>query len=154
MKGPPLLFFFLLSLIALLLAPNVFPSVRLLTFSPFFAIVFQRKNFITSLWIACACGLLVDLFTVDIRFGVFALCSAATAALTFRFKSYFYEDNLFSIPLYTAVISTVFSSMQLILIHHLVTFNFSLLFMPLLDAFYGFVWFTVPRMVYCVVKRN
>lgn len=147
MKRPPLLFFFLLALIALLLAPNVFPSVRLLTFSPFFALVFLRKNFLTSLWIACLCGLILDLFTVDIRFGVFALCSAATAAVTFKFKSYFYEDNLFSIPLYTALISAVFSAIQFILLQHPVSFN--LLLMPILDACYGFIWFTVPRMVYC-----
>jgi hypothetical protein len=147
MKRPPLLFFFLLALIALLLAPNVFPSIRLLTFSPFFALVFLRKNFLTSLWIACLSGLILDLFTVDIRFGVFALCSAATAAVTYKFKSYFYEDNFFSIPLFTALISTVFSIIQFVLLQHPVSFN--LLLMPLLDAIYGFVWFTAPRMVYC-----
>lgn len=158
MKRPPLLFFFALALLALLFGANAFPSIRLLTFAPFFAIVFQRKNFLTSLWIACLCGLLIDLFTIDIRFGVFALCSAVTAGLTFKLKDHFYEENLFSVPLYTAVISAVFSAVQFLLIRHLVTFNLqlivsSLIVMPLVDALYGFVWFSCPRMLYCAVKR-
>ncbi len=159
MKRPPLLFFFLLALLALIFGANAFPSTRLISFAPFFAIVFLRKPFLASLWIAALCGLLVDLFTIDIRFGVFSLCSVATAALTFQLKRYFYEENLFSIPFYTAVISAVFSAIQFVLIRHLVTFNLqmllsSLLIMPLVDALYGFVWFTCPRMIYCFLKRT
>ncbi|MBS0629033.1 MAG: hypothetical protein JSS30_02270 [Verrucomicrobia bacterium] len=159
MRKPPLLFFFFLALLALVFGASVFPSTRLITFSPFLAIVFLRKPFLPSLWIGALCGLLVDLFTVDIRFGVFALCSVGTTALTFQLKRYFYEDNLFSIPLYTAAISAVFSTLQFVLLRHLVTFNLqlllsTLLIMPLVDGLYGFVWFTCPRMVYLTLKRN
>jgi len=161
MKKPPLLLFFLLALFALFYGANLFPSIRLLSFAPFLSILFLRKPFLFSLWIAALCGLLVDLFTVDVRFGLTALCSAATGAITYHLKHYFYEDKLFSIPLYTAAISAVFSIMQLFLTRDLVTFNLQLLaqavlIMPLVDALYGFVWFTCPRMVYSLllVKRS
>lgn len=152
MKRPPLFFFFLLALLALVFGAKLFPPIRLLSFAPFFSILFMRKSFLTSLWIAALCGLLSDLFSIELRLGVSAVCSVGAAAATYHLKHYFYEDNFFSIPLYTAAISAVFSAIQFILVRHL--FDFSLLLMPLLDALYGFVWFTCPRMVYSFARRT
>lgn len=159
MKNPPLLFFFALALFALSFGTLFFPSIRFIVFAPFFAIVFQRKNMGSSLWIATLCGLCVDLLSSDLRFGAFAVCSLVAAAITHNLRNYFFEEKLLSIPLYTALISIVFSAAQFFFIRHLITINLqwtlsTFLVMPMIDALYGFVWFTCPKLLYCIFKRG
>ncbi len=157
MNKPPVFFFFILALCAFALEP--FHSIRLFAFTPLLAIAFQRTSFLASLWIAASLGFLIDLFTSDIRFGLFALSYALTAACTHRFRLHFFEENLISIPLYTLLISTLLSLVQFFLILPINTFSFpfiitSFLLMPLMDAVLAFVWFTCPLFLYHLVTQR
>ncbi len=155
---PPLLLFFALSLFALFFSPLFLPSIRLTVFAPFLAILFQRKSLLISLWIAMLCGLLIDLCSSDTHFGIFALCNLCTAGLTYRFRHFFFEENPFSIPLNTMLISITLSLTQLFLVQQPIPFHpqwilASFFLMPLVDALYAFFWFTCPRMLYNRLRR-
>lgn len=152
----PLIIPFFLACIALCFSPIFFPSLNLLFFAPFFALLFMRKNFLSCLWTATLCGLLVDLLNSKFHFGFCALNFCLTTVLIYSQKRNFFEDRLFSLSCFTALISAVSSLIQLIFLA-LFEKNFpfkpalfftDLLLMPALDALYGFLWFTCPMKIY------
>ncbi|NGX37574.1 MAG: hypothetical protein K1000chlam2_00730 [Chlamydiae bacterium] len=150
-----MIFPFLLALFALLFSTSIFPFLRLLVFTPFFAIAFQKKTFLQSLWIAALCGLLVDLMSSNTRFGLYSLSHVICAGATYRFRRHFFEESILSIPLYTGLISFTLSLIQTLLIYPSLFFSLfftSCLLMPLADVAYAFFWFTCPLMVYHTVR--
>jgi len=156
---PPLLFFFILSFLSLVFGGTLFPWTRIIAFAPFLSVVFQRKELLPSLWMACLCGLCTDLLSYDLHFGIFCFCFTLTTFLTYHLRKYFFEDSLHSIPLYTAVISFVFSAIQFFLIRNHIGLNiqtalFNLAIMPFADAIYGFIWFTCPAVLYCILMKK
>lgn len=162
MRNVPLIIPFLLALFALLFSKVFFPTLNLLYFTPFFALLFMRSSFLTSLWISLLCGLLIDLFSSKFSFGFSALNCTLTTLLTYSQRRNFFEDRLFSLSCYTALIST-FSSLIylsfLLLFEKKFPFTFGLLFtdlllMPAFDALYGFLWFTCPIKIYQNMKKR
>lgn len=159
-ESAPLSFAFILGCIAYLFFPIFFPDFRVIAFAPFYALVFIRKPFKTSLWIIGACGLLMDLASSQIRFGLWTINGTLTLLLTYRFKRYFYEDKAFGLPIYSALIACIITIVQLILMDRLSSSLFSIqtvildcLFMSVLDAFYAFFWFTCSMNIYAYVKK-
>jgi len=162
MKTPPLIPSFFLGLFAFFFGTVFFPSFRLIVFAPFLAIVFQQKSFLYSLWMAAFVGLIVDLFNTEFRFGLFSLSYILTTLGSYREKRRFFEESLLTLPLYTTLISFVFSVVTFCLItffHQRLSFNISVLFtnfliLPLVDGLYGFLWFSCPMILYNIFKRN
>ena len=142
-----MIFPFLLALAALFFFPT------LSVFTPFFAIVFQKKTFLQSLWIAALCGLLIDLLSSHARFGLFSLSHLLAAATTYRFRRHFFEEKFFSIPLYTGLIALSLSVFQSLFICPLGFLTASFL-MPLADMVYAFFWFTCPLMIYPLCRKT
>lgn len=133
----PLWFFFFLGFCAVFL----FGSLRLFYFAPFLTIVLQRSSLPNSLIWAAICGGIIDLLGSPFPLGVSTLLTLFCTLICFRFRKWFFEENIFSIPLYTILFSSLFCLLQLS------GLPFSLL-MSLLDGLYAFFWFTCPALLF------
>jgi rod shape-determining protein MreD len=158
----PLLFFFALALIPAILGSILFPLFPLSAFAPFLAIVFYVAPFPKALWIAFGCGLILDLLSSEFHFGVHALTLVCASLLLFHQKKYFFEDKPLAVFLFTATISSVSTILQLLFVHIFdrgISFSFAafvtdIIFLPLADGLYGFLWFTCLARLYIYVKRK
>lgn len=161
MRQVPLYFPFSLALFFVLFGTVFLPHVRLLAFSPFLALLYNRSRFMAALWIASFCGLTIDLLSSEFRFGIHALNYCLTTFLLYQQKKHFFEDKPLALSLFTILISIVSTVLQLLLISifdHplplsgklLVT---DLLLMPIADAIYAFVWFSCPMMLFAYIKK-
>lgn len=161
MKRSSLILPFCLALFALLFGSVFFPNLRLIAFAPFLAITFWKRSFFTSLWIAALSGLIVDLLTSQVRFGLFSLSYCLTALLLYGRAHKFHEQKPFSLVFFSVFISAVFSlthALLLALFEGGLPISFLLLsrevfLMSIVDAFYAFFWFTCPLMVYNYRKK-
>lgn len=158
----PLIIPFLLALSAALFGNVFLPHIKLIAFAPFLAIVFTRKTFVASLWLACLSGLVIDLLSSQLRFGLHSLNYCLTAILIFHQKRNFFEDKPTALSLYTALVSCASSVIQLFLIYAFDTgLNFSwmlmitdLILMPLTDGVYAFLWFVLPIKGYKFLQKS
>ncbi|HSX12731.1 MAG TPA: rod shape-determining protein MreD [Rhabdochlamydiaceae bacterium] len=152
---------FLLACFALCFSHLFLPTVHLFAFAPFFALLFLRKSFLFSIWTAVLCGLLMDLLNSKFHFGFCALNSCLTCLLVYSQKRNFFEDRLFSLACYTALISVVSSFIEL---GFLTLFEkqfplkwplviTDLMLMPAFDALYGFLWFSCPIKLYQNLRK-
>lgn len=157
----PLLFPFILSIFALCFSQVFFPSFHLFAFAPFFAILFIRKGFLFSMWTTLLCGLLMDLLNSKFHFGFFAFSFSLTTLFLYSQKRNFFEDRLFSLSCYTALISSLSSLIQLLFFalfekhfpFKLQLILTDLIMMPAFDAVYGFLWFTCPMKIYQNIRK-
>ena len=144
---------FFLALITALFGTALLPNVRLMAFAPFLALLYMRKSFVTSLWIACLSGLLIDLLASQHRFGIYGLGYCLITVLLYSQRKHFFDDKPLGLALFTALISFFSTSLQLIVFERGISLTWKLactdlIGMPLLDAVYAFVWFTCPIKVY------
>lgn len=155
MKKPITWPYFLVALSFLLYSP-----LPLLSFAPFYAIVYRRKTLLQSLWIAAGCGALQDLLGSG-PFGIQTLITTATAFLLFRFRIYFVDKGV-GLLSYTFVISftlTLFSRLSLLLYAPsfpltLKGFATDFLLLPVVDALYALLCFHYPLILYRFVKKQ
>lgn len=139
-----------------------FPNIRLIAFAPFFALVYNRRSFAASLWIATLCGIGMDLLCSQLKFGLYALNYCLTTTFIYKQKQHFFEDKPIALSLFTALISCTSTLLQLILSY---TFDKGLPFtwklgltdlagMPILDAVYAFLWFFCPMRLYAFIQKG
>ena len=162
MKKVPLWYPFLLALFCVFFGSILLPDFRLMALSPFFAIVFQRTSYVKSLWICFSCGLIIDTFSSQQHFGLYAVCYVLVAAITYSQKKHFFEDKPLALALFSGLISSISGAALLLL---LVVFGkqfpitleiiLSEIFAtPILDALYAFIWFTVPIRIYLYISSG
>lgn len=152
---------FLLALSVAILGTVFFPTIRLFAFAPFLALVFIRADFVTALWVAAITGLLIDLLSSQMRFGAYSFCYSLTAALVYHQKRHFFVDKPLALSLYTALIASLCSSLELLFLYALDAcppvnvrlFLIDILGMSLLDGVYAFLCFTCPMKIYPYLKR-
>jgi len=120
----------------------LFHSLHFFYFAPVIAISIHRFPLLQSLWIAALIGLGSDLLSFDTHFGLYALLSTLSALFAYRFKRWFYEEKLFSLPLFTGLISSLFFLLKSLFLIR------TPLWMPLADTAYAFLWFTCPLFLY------
>ena len=162
MKKLPLWVYFSLAVIALWFGGAFFPSIRLAPFAPFLVICFYRTPFRKCLTLAFASGLLIDLLSTQFRFGLFGVIHLLTAALLYGQKKHFFEDKPLPFCLYSALTSAFlsglsllaakFSSMEMAISFPVLLSD--LIFMPLIDGLYAFLWFICPVALYSLVKKQ
>ncbi len=111
-----LLFFYSFSL--LLALPLFFSTAKLLYFSPFLVFTFYRCRKIDSLWLALVCGLIVDLLSIQMRFGVHALSYTLTVFLLFDLKNYLFEERWTTLPLMTLLFTFLLNFIQLLVLFY------------------------------------
>ena len=153
---------FILALSVALLGTVFFPSVRLIAFAPFLALLFMRADFLSALWIAALAGLFIDLFTSQMRFGSYSFCYCLTALFTYHQRRHFFADKPLALSLYTALISCVSTLLELVMQSAgsgKLSFTMRLIAtdvigMSLVDAVYAFVCFTCPMKIYNYLKNR
>lgn len=132
--------------------PVLAPSWRLTFFAPFLIILYYKLTFYQTLGFAFFCGLIIDVLSSYHHLGLHATAYCATTWILYTQKRHFFEDRLSTLPLMTAFFSLCFTVFLLIL-----SFTFEkgiplswplmftdFLFMPLCDALYAFILFTLP----------
>ncbi len=157
MKKPPLYFPFLLAFLMTLISTAVFPGIRLMTFAPFFALSYYRLSFPKALWLSFGCGLLLDLLSSELRFGLYALASTAITAVLYMQKRHFFEDKPLAFAAFSALISLVLTAFLLFLTDIKLDFTSlltNLLLMPAIDGLYAFLWFTCPMKLYIYIQKT
>lgn len=161
MKKVPLYFPFSLALLFALFGSALFPQIHLLAFSPFLALLYNRRNFVRALWIASLCGFAIDLLSSEFRLGIHALNYCLTTLLLYKQKRHFFEDKSLALSLFTLLISIVSTVLQLLLISIfdralplsgklLIT---DLILMPIADAGYAFLWFSCPMKLFAIIQK-
>lgn len=151
---------FILSTIALILQSLVLPRIAILAFAPFLALAMMRYQMKRALWLSVLAGIMADLLSDD-PMGLHALNYAITCGLLFKVKKHFLHDQPFHLSLYTAFVSSLSTALQLILLFlfdRRVPFDGRWIFadlvgMPVIDAFYAFVWFAAPLLLFDKLKR-
>lgn len=147
---------FFIALLASLLIPLWFPHWNLMLFPSFLAILIYRKNFLTCLWIALACGLILDLLSSSMHLGLFAISFTSAMYFLFRLRLVFFADRLMTLP-----IMTFFFSSLIALLYAVVNYLFEspvnpslnwilsdLIFLPLMDSLLGFLAFILPNLIW------
>jgi rod shape-determining protein MreD len=132
--------------------PLLFSSFHLLFFAPFLVLSFYRSPLPYCLWWALICGFIIDLLSSHMRLGAYAFNYCLTTLCLYRYQLYFFEDRFSTLP-----VMTFFFSLLSALIHvffaYLTGLSFilswswlanDLFWMPLQNALYAIVAFTLP----------
>lgn len=152
---------FLLSLSPLLFLPIFLPTLRLNFFAPYIVICCYQCSFFKTLWQAVLCGFVIDILSSHPLFGLSALNNCLAVSLIYFQNRNFFEDRPSTLPLMTFFFSLLSSGTYAILLG-LTGQNFSyswhwvltdLLLMPLLDAAFAFLWYSLPFQLYHRVSR-
>jgi rod shape-determining protein MreD len=151
-KRLDLIFVFCLS--ATLISPSLFPQLRLLFFAPFLVCAFYQKTLQTTLWLAFACGICLDLLSSHSRLGLYAMGFCLTTAILYPQKRNFFADSLSTLPIMTLLFGSLSTLILGVLLYSLEMRNvFSwhwvltdLILMPSLDACYAFSCFIFPAL--------
>ena len=161
LKKISLWIYFIVAFFFLLLGTALFPHFRVWPFAPFLAILFYRVSFSKALWLSFLCGLAMDLFSSQFKFGLLTLTHTAIALLLFGQKKHFFEEKATAVSLYSVLISgflslflLIFSSLseKQIAISLPILFS-NLIIMPFLDGLYTFICFSLPTSLYFTFKR-
>ncbi len=153
---------FILSLAYTLFIPIFLPLCHLSTFSPFLAYTYHKKTLIQSLWISILCGLMIDLCTSQLHFGLYALNFAITTLLLFSKKRHFFDEKPLSLSIFTFFISAI-ATLTLLLLTISFDAQLSLnwptiisdvFLMSIADALYAFIGFTLPIKLYFHLKQH
>lgn len=162
MKKIPIYFPFLLALFATLFGTIFFPNIRLVTFAPFLAVSYNRLSFPKTLWLSFGCGLIIDCLSAEQHFGLYALNFVTVSALLYPQRRHFFEDKATALAFFTAVIATLSTTLQLILIHLFdegmalswKSYLSDIVGMSILDSIYAFLWFICPMRLYTYIEKT
>ena len=135
-----------------LFMPALFPALNLTFFAPFLVVSFYKKPLFICLWFALICGVVLDLLASEHRLGLHAINYCLATWLLYDQKRNFFEDSLSTLPIMTFFFSVISTGIQAILLYifeHGIAFSWEwagtdLVIMPLCDAAYAFVSFTIP----------
>ena len=144
-------FGFILSLILTLAFPAIAPSCKLNFFAPFLAMSFYKNSFQGSLGWSAASGLVMDLLSSHSHLGLHALNYVLATSVMYPQKQNFFQEKLSTIPSLTFLFSAISTAIQASLLYIFetgirVSFTWAatdLIAYPGLDAFYGFMIFTL-----------
>ena len=156
LEGRSLKWTFFQCLLLTLITPALFPSIQIQFFAAFLIILTYQKNYISTLWGAFFCGVILDLFSSQSRFGLYPLNFCLTIALLFPQRKNFFADSLSTLPMMTfffSIISTFFHLILLSIFEKSIPWNLGWIFsdfmvMPIADATFAFVWFVLPYLFF------
>ena len=162
MKNIPLWFPLSLAILYTLYGSALFPELKLITFAPMLAIVYQRKPYLLALWISLFCGLIVDTVSSQYSFGLYGACYLLTTMLCYHQKKHFFEEKPSAISFFSGLISSVFSFVLIVatyIFQKPVAVSFELtvsdcIISPIFDALYALIWFTVPMKGYSFIMSG
>lgn len=152
---------FWLALVSALFAPSFFPHCPLYYFAPYLVLCFYKFSKFRVLVRACFCALFLDLLSSHAHFGITPLNFCCVSLLLFSQKHHFFADKLSTLPLLTflfSFLSTLFSLTLLSFQKKVFLFHGSgcvtdLLLLPLLDAAYSLIVFSLPFQLHYGFRR-
>jgi rod shape-determining protein MreD len=155
-----LLLAFFLATLALLLQMVVLPQISILSYAPFLALSMMRCELKKALWLSALAGMVVDLFSDD-PIGLHALNYTLVTGLLFKIKNHFMDDQPLHLSLYTMLISSLSTLLQILLLFlfdRRIPFDrlwilTDLIGMPVADGFYAFIWFATPLFLFDKMKK-
>jgi hypothetical protein len=160
-KQKKILPFFFLALFFALFSREIFPGIRWLPFAPFLAILCTSRPFLSCLWIGALSGLIMDLLGSELPLGLHALTYALTILILFRYHHYFVDKaiGLVSLTFLFSLLATIIQLGELLLLGLTIPLTFSgivsdFFFIPLLDALYGFLFFSCPSFLFRFLKKQ
>jgi len=162
MRNIPLLFPFALALLWSCLGGALIPWLHLLPFAPFLVFAYMRCSFPVSLWWALLSGLIIDLMSSQMHFGLHALNYCLTTLAIYTQRKHFFEDKPIALSVFTALFASTSTLLQLLLFsafeRHL-PFNWKSLLsdlfaMSILDGIFAFIWFTLPMKLYLHIRKT
>ena len=129
----------------------LFPSVRILAFAPFLTMTYSRLNLTKSLWVAAFSGLIIDLLSSSLPFGIHSLDYTLVTLLLHRYRNYFVDKpiGLASFTWIFSLLSTAIQTVLFLLFGTKLPFTLQgtitdFLAFPLFDALYAFLGFSCP----------
>jgi rod shape-determining protein MreD len=153
---------FIATLAAFLLLPTVSSSLHLFYFAPFLIIVYYQQTYSASLWASLGCGVIVDLFSAHLFFGINALAYTLASALLYGQRRNFFSDRATTLPLMTFFFSflvtliffliSYFGEEKVLPSWNLISSDF--LAMPIIDGFCAFAFFILPFQLFGPPRRK
>ncbi len=147
---------FFLSLGGELLAPFLFPQIRIIGFIPLILFALSRLSLPKILWLSFLAGFTVDLYARNTPLGFFALNYTCTSLFLAKYKKFFSEEKTLSFLFYGCFFSFISTGLHFFLypllgVHLKLTF-FTIIAdficMPLVDGAYTLVWAILPYLLY------
>ena len=143
-------------------APFFFPAYKLFFFAPLIIRLFYLRSYHETLWASCLLGIVIDLLSSHVRFGLYALNFTLTSALLYSQRRNFFEDSYSTLPVLTSIYSFVSTIVQILLLtvfENGVAFSWDfvkidLFLLPILDGLYAFVCFSLPELVFGKPRRK
>lgn len=162
LEQKPISFVVLITFIATVFLPFLFPSWKLNTFAPLLVIMYYQKSFLSCLWASLLCGTLIDLFSAHAQFGLHAVNYTFTTLLLYNQRRNFFADSLSTLPLMTFFFVSLSTLFQWILVYTFERENvFSwywmatdLLYMPLIDSSFATCCFILPWLFFGKRQRK
>jgi len=142
---------FIYSFFLMLFLPIFLPTLKIIYFAPFLIFTFYRNSKKNCLWLALICGFILDLFTIKMHFGIYALNYTLTVYLLFNLKNFFFEDSLTTLPIMLLIFTYTSVFVQLILLNILTSesliswgwFTTELIISPIYNLLYGVIAFAL-----------
>jgi len=147
---------FLIGLFLTLAMPAIHPSWRLVYFAPCLIFSIYQNSLPTTLWLAIACGMIIDLFSSYSSLGIHATAYCAAIFLLYPRKKHIFADSLTTLPVMTYLFSALASLFTALVLHLLDLEDLfswpwagtDLLLFPLADALYAFTLFIFPALLF------
>lgn len=139
---------FLCALVLLICLPALTRICRITFFAPVLAVACYQLQLVPLLWLAFGTASLVSLFEPEPSLAIHAWAYVGITYLLARYKHYFFEDSLSTLPIMSALFSVAltllfqaFQGFTLVSWKWVVT---DLVLLPLMDGAYAFICFTAP----------
>lgn len=156
-------FSFLVALVATLMVPSFFSRVEISFLIAPVVISFYFVSSTTAAWLAFGAGCLLDCLHVLPRLGFLGSAYLGAALIVYPWRLFFFKESLSTLPIMTYLFSFFTTLIQplLALFFDLPSFTFSLhwfftdcLIMPLVDAAYACLFFSLPYLLYTHYYRK
>lgn len=152
------LLYFGYSYLLFLIGTLFFPNWKLMFFAPLIIYGISKCSLIRSLWITFFSALILELSSSHPP-GIYILSMVITASILYRKKCHFSMEKKMGIFLNVTLFSSIASILFSILFHFkspmqltIKTSIIEYIFMPILDGIYGFVWLSLPKVLYTSFK--
>lgn len=153
---------FCLCLVLDIFIPQSRLAMPFVGFSPFLATLMGRSNTKTMLYMACFCGIVHDLFSLQHRLGVTSIAYLFAACLNLFFRRRFYEEKLipffgvtFFLSLCYSLFFLIFGALKgLVFEINFKMINYHLIIYPFFDAVISLIGVFIPIKIYTLIKKT
>ncbi len=130
-------------------------------FTPFLICMIYRSDKNRALWLAAACGFILDLFSSYTHFGFYSVSNVVALWLFYGMRRHFFADHLTTLPILTALYSLLLTTIELLLLFLLdqgisLTWQwmvFDGIVLSVADALYALLGFVLPLWLLMRLRR-